>query len=290
MDAKIDYISFTIMVDVRGAGDEHQAWVLAVNALWERHPVFATWCQTADTWQSGGARKHYGFSQWAQHIYASIRFGGQANHILVELPGTACQDLRDQGVLEQVVSEAAGRLTRLDLAVDIPAGCSPGEFVAAGYSGRFQAKASLSSESGSTEYVGSMKSERFARVYMYAPPHPRAGVLRVEHVLRAGYAKSAADIISQSGLLVLASVVGNSFGWSHTLWKPDALTDGKLRASRADRHEPGRVRWLWGVVLPALVKADQDGLLDLADFMARAQLAKAALGRSGKRQIEALIV
>jgi len=268
-DAKIDYVSWTLMHDPRERGDEHNMWLSCVQAIWEAFPTWAEWCSSQGGWSSGGARGHYAYSQFNAQFYAAVRFGGSANHLLIEMPGTACQSLRDAGVLHQVIAEAADRLTRLDVAIDIPGGCSPREFVAAGYNARFKSYAEIVSESGVTEYVGSMKSERYARVYQYNPPHPRSGTLRVEHVLRSEYAKAAAAAYTQSGLLELSAMLGNSFAWSSPWWQPDHLSDGKLRAARSDRHEPGRVRWLHQVVAPAIVKAAREGLLDLAEYCDR---------------------
>lgn len=269
MDAKIDYLSFTVLVDVRGAGDERETARAALAAVTARHPLWMEWAAERSPWQPGGARAHYSMSLVQPRLYAAVRFGGSANHVLIEMPGTACQDARDAGSLALIVLEAGERLTRLDIAVDIPDAPTPAEFVGAGYNARFGAHASIISPEGSTEYVGSMKSERFARVYRYAPPHPRAGLLRVEHVLRSDYAKAAAQAIKAHGVLGLAEMCGKAFGWLHPAWQPDGLTDGKLKAQRSDRHEPGRVRWLHQVCIPALVKADRDGLLDLAEVIER---------------------
>jgi len=268
MDAKIDYLSWTIMVNASdGAGASRQQDI-AIDALWQRHPAAAAWFETLSTWKDGGARGHYGLSLFNERLFIAVRFGGQANHVLVEMPGTACQTARDDGVLDTILTQAADRLTRLDLAVDFPGGCSPAEFVAAGYNERFKSHASIVSEQGTTEYVGSMKSERYARVYRYEPPHPRAGVLRVESVLRSGFAKSAAGVLLSSPLSTLVAMVGNSFGWQSSLWTPGDVTDGRLKATRADRHEPGRVRWLHQVCIPALVKAHDQGLIDLREVCA----------------------
>jgi len=270
MDAKIDYLSFTVMIDMRQQGGAGQGNAALADAIRSVSPTLVDgWAQYVP-WQPGSGRGHYGESLYQSDTYAAIRWGGQANHILIELPGTACQSLRDLELLDIIIGETSDRLTRLDIAVDIPDGCSPGEFVAAGHNDRFKSRATINSESGSTEYIGSMKSERYARVYRYAPPHPRAGVLRIEHVLRSDFAKAAAAVVAQESALVLAARLGNTFGWTHPSWQPTFLTSGKLRARRADRHEPGRVRWLHKVVLPALVKAHKEGLIDLFDFADRA--------------------
>lgn len=269
MDAKIDYASFTIMVDLRAGEGGHVDPGAVGEVLWRYNPVLAAWCDHLGEWNIGGARGHYGMSLFNQETFMTVRFGGSANHILVELPGTACQAARDVKILDRVIETAAGRLTRLDIAVDIPGGCSPGEFVAAGYNDRFKAHASLVSEEGTTEYVGSMKSDRFARVYMYAKPHPRAGILRVEHVLRGDYAKAAAAALPSGTAVMLAEMCGNSFAWLSAAWQPDRTTDGKLRARRIDRHQPGRVRWLYQVCIPALEKAVNEGLIDRDVLIAR---------------------
>lgn len=270
MDAKIDYLSWTVLQDVREAGQGKPLERAAALAIWNHHPIFAEFFGEMLAWETGGARGHYSQSLFQPKTYAAIRFGGSANHILVELPGTACQWLRDKGMLNDVIREAAQRLTRIDVAVDFPSGCSPAEFVGAGYNQRFKAHATIVSPEGTTEYVGSMKSERYARIYQYNPPHPRAGTTRIEHVLRSDYARAAAASLVSTSLVLLVSECGNSFAWKHALWTPDAATDGKLRAQRSDRHEPGRVRWLDGVVFPAMVKAHREGLIDLREWFQRA--------------------
>lgn len=269
MDAKVDYLSFTVMEDFSsGAGRQPTAQEV-MDAVYQVVPAFVEPFAYAHQWEIGGARGHYSTSLFSADTYSSVRWGGTANHILIEMPGTACQAARDEGSLSFIILAAAHRLTRLDIAVDVVNGCSPKDFVMAGYNERFKSYAEIVSESGVTEYVGSMKSERYARVYMYAPPHPRAGTLRIEHVLRSDYAKAAAEFIKSSGTQGLAEAVGRSFGWLSPTWQPEHLTDGKLRASRSDRHQPGRVRWLYQVVLPAIIKAHKEGLIDLDEFLRR---------------------
>jgi hypothetical protein len=274
MDAKIDYLSFTVMVDCRDRAGQAAQLQAAADAIWQRHPPVGEFLEGLQRWQPGGARGHYGASAWQPDTFISVRFGGSANHILVEFPGTACQAARDAGLLDQIVASAAARLTRLDLAVDIPGGCSPSEFVAAGFNERFKGRATITSAEGETEYVGSMKSERFARIYKYAPPHPRSGTLRVEHVLRSDYAKAAASAMVGRTVVDLAALCGNSWGWQSAAWQPEALTDGKLKATRSDRHEPGRLRWLFQVCIPALVKAERDGLLSVDELLERIECIK----------------
>jgi len=278
MDAKVDYLSYTVLHELPATPEREipesgvHRWLEAQKPhMWDLLDRFGGWREV-------GARGHYSQSIMAEN-YARISWGWQCNHVLIELPGTACQDARDAGLLLEAMGEALERATRLDIACDVPEGASPREFVAAGYSDRFGAYAEMVSQSGETEYVGSLKSDRYARVYMYAEPHPRAGVLRIEHVLRRGFAKSAIkELIGADGLAQLVCMLGNSFGWQHRDWTPGDCTDGKLKATRADRHAPGRVRWLYDVVMPALVKADAEGLIQFQDFFERADTLRRSHG------------
>jgi len=263
MDAKVDYLSFSILEDMRGQNGNIPGGSEIRDLLVQRVPLFGTDFIDLTQWEIGSARGHYAYSVFSPDSYAAVRWGGSANHVLVEMPGTACQVARDAGFLVGLVASIAERCTRLDIAVDIPDGGTPTNFVAYGYNERFVSHASIISSEGSTEYVGSMKSERYARIYLYNSPHPRAGILRVEHVLRSSYAKSAAELLATGGLAQLASMCGNTWGWRSPEWTPDTATEGKLRAGRADRHSPGRVRWIHQVVCPALVKAHKEGLIDL---------------------------
>lgn len=267
MDAKVDYLSWTVMQmpDVDQQGRVSLPSVL--NILEQHSPHFFQWAEARPGWQSGSGRGHYGESMMHSLLFAAVRYGGIANHVLIEMPGTACADARDCGELADILLDAAARCTRLDVAVDIPGDVMPLEFVRAGYNERFKSFAVMTSESGDTVYVGSMKSDRYARVYKYAPPHPRAGTMRVEHVFRKEYAKSAVSLLAQSSITELATACGNTWNWQHDAWKPAILTDGKIKSTRADKHEPGRLRWLYGVCLPAIAKAHREGLLDAHEYV-----------------------
>jgi len=263
MDAKIDYLSFSIMEDMRGKNGEAESGTVVHGILREQVPLFGKDFVSQSSWEMGSPRGHYACSVFSPDTFAAVRWGGTANHILVELPGTACALARENGYIVGLIGSVAQRCTRLDVAIDIPDGGTPEHFVSYGYNERFSSHASIVSAEGSTEYVGSMKSERYARVYRYNPPHPRAGILRVEHVLRGSYAKAAAEFVGKNSLAELVSMCGASWGWRSPEWCPETATEGKLSVSRADRHSPSRVRWIHQCVVPALVKAHKEGLIDL---------------------------
>lgn len=269
MDAKVDYLSYTVLHDLPATQEGFIPEVGVLTELMAKKPATWAFLDRIEGWHEASARGHYKQSLMAAN-YTKLSWGGQANHILIELPGTACQAARDLELLPDCLQEAAERATRLDIACDVVEGCKPRDFVAAGYSERFGAYAEIVSPDGETEYVGSMKSDRYARVYMYNEPHPRAGILRIEHVLRRQYAKAAIGVLQETRQLIrLVCQLGNTFGWQSDYWIPECASEGRLKASRADRNEPGRVRWLYEVVMPAMVKADTEGLIELDSFIER---------------------
>jgi len=161
------------------------------------------------------------------------------------------------------------RTTRLDLAVDFPDGVTPADFVAGKKENRFRVTQTNDEDTGLTQYVGSRKSDRFARVYRFNAPHPRAGVLRVEHVLRGRYSKILSTGLITSSIAEQVAILGNTFGWTHESWKPETVTDGKLRAKRHDKDDASTLRWLIKAVAPSLAKSHNSGLIDLPDFIER---------------------
>lgn len=266
MDAKIDYFSFTLPVNLGGAGhsDEVHAFIIQQLDANGFNPLVDLLIEETSIRRSG--RGHYGAGLFFQDLHISLWWGGIANHLLVEIAGVGCQAARDAGCMDQTVFSAQDRCTRIDIAIDLPDAGKPADFVSKRKSSRISAKASMESATGWTEYVGSMKSDRFARVYLYAEPHPRAGVMRVEHVLRSDYAKAACRQLLSDGMATLVTMLGNSFGWEHPRWQPDEMTEGKLKAQRHDTHGAGTLRWLAKAVAPALIKAQKDGLLDAEEW------------------------
>jgi hypothetical protein len=267
MDAKIDYLSFTLPLNLSGAGHDGNAAAEINDRL--RATGFEDFCDflSREMPARRGGRGHYGAGYFWQTAHISIWWGGIANHVLVEIAGVGCQMLRDDASILSTLIAAQTRATRIDVAVDLPDAGKPLDFVSLRKKNRFASKASYESASGWTEYVGSMKASRFARVYLYAEPHPRAGVLRVEHVLRDEYAKATCSLILLQGLKEAVAQLGNTFGWQHPRWQPGITTDGKITAQRHDTHGSGTLRWLLKAVAPALIKAHKDGLIDVQAWM-----------------------
>lgn len=189
-------------------------------------------------------------------------------HVLIEFSGRGCEALRQAGRFDGALAGACSRLTRLDLAVDINPGCDPRAFVKEHNPTRFSANSTFISNTGITCYVGSPKSDRFARVYRYKPPLPRSDTMRAEHVFRRDWARRVGALILAKGLPAAAQYCGQVWGWTHTAWDVQE-SDQLIKVSRelATRH-PNQVLWLLSQVFPAMRRMEKEGIIeDLRAFL-----------------------
>jgi DNA relaxase NicK len=150
--------------------------------------------------------------------------------------------------------------------------CAPDEFCALRDGKRFKSFGEIKSETGHTVYIGSRSSDRYARVYRYTEPHPRAHLLRSEFVLKGEQAKLAARELLAVGVDLYAARLGNSFGWKHKVWLPNEWSVEEAKAWRPDREAGNTVRWLYSQVAPALIKLHREGQLDAQIWFAEAVL------------------
>lgn len=273
MDVKIDYLSFTVGSGIPGLKHKAQDWEREM--LWReivrqvnQDQVYSLLDGPLDPargeWSFG--RGHYTNRIYWEDSHIALWFGG-AGHILLELPGTACQLLRDLGDLGNVVKANAQRITRVDLACDFITRITPLEFVAAGVSPRIKTRSQIVSSTGQTVYLGSPNSDRFARVYQYNDPHPRAGMLRVEFVNRRTSARAVIDQLTTTSLRETGTMLGNSFGLEHWLWTDGKMTEDRLKVTRAMTHGSGTVIWFYRAVVPALQKLQREGILSIEEIV-----------------------
>jgi len=191
-------------------------------------------------------------------------------HCCVEVSGLGCERLIKLGILHVVLDCIQKRVTRIDIATDIETETKPREFVATLAHDRMRASGYQISESGETCYVGSQKSDRYARVYRYNDPHPRSHLLRIEHVFRKEYAKNVAAKAVSSDLRDIAAAAGKAFGWAHPVWKlgDDSVVDIGIVA--AERNAGKTVYWLVNSVAPAFKKLCETGvIIDPEEFITR---------------------
>lgn len=182
-------------------------------------------------------------------------------HCCVEISGRGCEFLIENTLLDIVLQHCRKRVTRIDVACDIETDVRPQAFVNAVSKKRMRASGYQNSESGETCYVGSQKSERYARVYRYAKPHPRSHLLRVEHVFRKGYAKIVCDAIVAAGVDVCARSAGDAFGWSHHCWQPEIGASMDVSVVSEERQMGKTVFWLVDTCAKSFRRLVREGVI-----------------------------
>lgn len=191
-------------------------------------------------------------------------------HCCIEISGQGCERLIERGLLSGVLVKVHQRVSRLDIASDIQTQTTPEEFTAKTSHERMRASGYQKSESGTTCYVGSQKSDRYARVYRYNDPHPRAHLLRIEHVFRRAYAKVVAKACFEDGLDEIAASAGRAFGWAHQDWQPLVRGDIDLGIVNAERNAGKTIYWMVHSVAPAFRRlVEQGGIVDPEEFIRR---------------------
>jgi len=199
-------------------------------------------------------------------LFASISL----NHCCVEISGTGCERLIGLGLMQSVLNAVHERVTRIDIASDIDTETRPKEFVEQVNHERMRASGYQNSDSGETCYVGSQKSDRYARVYRYNSPHPRAHLLRVEHVFRREYAKVVAQQCLSNDVSAVAGAAGMAFGWAHEDWQPTVSDSADISIVSARREDGKTLFWLVNSVAPAFKRlCETGGITDPEEFLKR---------------------
>lgn len=235
----------------------------AIEAAWEKtFPPEILASAFGGAWEKNERSRAPYTDAWTLADAGITLFAGiSLNHCCVEISGSGCERLIQKGLLEKIVGAVANRVTRIDIASDIEAEVSPEQFVSVRSHSRMRSGGKQYSSSGETEYVGSRSSDRFARVYRYKKPHPRAHLLRVEHEFHRDYAKKVAHEILNSSLQAIAASAGQAFGWSHEVWDitPDESVD--LSIVHAERNAGKTVFWLVNSVAPAFKRLCDAGVI-----------------------------
>lgn len=141
-----------------------------------------------------------------------VSFGGNTNYH-ISLSGQACEEIRKTGKMAEILSKYQSFFSRIDVAVDVHTNRMPAEFVA-NFIGdsRFKSKIVFDTPTGQTYYIGSLKSDRYMRVYRYSPPHPRSDYLRVEFINRRHYALLIARLLCESEINNVAQSLIDCYG------------------------------------------------------------------------------
>jgi len=261
MRSHIDWLSFTLpMVYDTDEGDNYARAIHAgFLCLFTRDLVANVF---GGAWTAGKKSRAPYTDTWVDSesgisLYASPNL----THATIEISGQGCERLIAAGAMEQVLSGCAERITRIDIACDIETDTTPMDFVAKRDHERMRSNGMMNSDTGETCYIGSKQSERFARVYRYFPPHPRAHLLRVEHVFRRDHAKKVGAAIVEHGVSAVAQAAGEVFGWAHSVWNVDSTAEVDLSITAPERNAGKTVSWLVRSVAPSVRRLITDGTI-----------------------------
>lgn len=249
----LDWLSLTLPVEK--TEHEQLARDNMLSAIYESDESFAFWLFQQDKRYASPRRPYCIARQWG---YITAFAGININHCLLEVSGQGCEKLRENGLLENVLSIQKARLTRIDVAIDIP-DITPDEIVNEGYSERFRTHSRIASDTGVTHYVGSPKSERYARVYRYNEPHPRSNLCRVEMVHRKRYARILHEEILSNGLMCAGIKALSSYDFQHGAIPTD--TTQALDTVAIIKGDQKTVYWLIAQVAPAFRRLVVDGTI-----------------------------
>lgn len=266
MHTHIDWLTFTLSprwVSNIPEGGFEQAYENALaDAFYDTFGMDCVVQAFAGRWVKREKSRAPYTDAWEIESSGIVVFASPAlNHFCVEISGQGCERLIAVGALNEVLTKAQERVTRIDIATDIETGVKPSEFVKTLTHGRMRASGYQTSETGETNYVGSQKSDRYARVYRYNPPHPRSHLLRIEHVFRRDYAKVVAREVCHSSVEAIANAAGKAFGWGHSIWQPHLASRVDISVHTGDRASGSTVFWLANSAAPAFRRMVKEGII-----------------------------
>jgi len=267
MRSHIDWITFTMTMRYQSSYPETFSTADVYGAAME-----ATWLANFDSdllaaayggiWEKNEHSRAPYVDSWQLRDAGITLFASPTlTHCCVEISGQGCERLIKAGLLDMVLDNVRERITRIDIACDIETEVAPEEFTEKRKHKRMQAGGHQFSKTGKTVYIGSQKSDRYARVYRYNKPHPRAHLLRVEHVFRKAYAKRVAYEITAGGIDAVVSAAGNAFGWMHDVWGSGDGGCADLSIVSEKRATSRTVFWLVNSCAPAFKRLCDDGTI-----------------------------
>lgn len=274
MLTKIDWISLTIKEPALIQEDAETGAIGSRAGQFDlRTTALLNLLSTLPRWQRAPGRKPFKDVFRDKNHNVSVYSGKAFNFTLIEFSGGGCELLRSLSALDQLIVEFQDRITRIDIACDMETKVTPLDFAEAREPGRFKAQSFVDSQHGSTYYVGSKTSDRYARVYRYNEGHPRSHLLRCEFSLRDKEAKSVVSEIVATDVETVARRLGKTFGWLHPVWKEENEDAEKLSAAPREERQGSTVFWLMKQVIPALQRLYEEGHRDdLTEFAKRATL------------------
>jgi hypothetical protein len=266
LHCKLDWFAFTFPITLLGEKDNEFTLSHILFAFHGHSAQRFLGVVTNGLWEWGSAAGFYNNRITCPDTGLSISWKAGNPFAICELSGTACDAVTRFMDVATLAQSARGRATRIDLAVDIETTVSPKEFVARRSAPAFQSTGCMHTPTGDTEYVGSRKGARMARVYRYNSPHPRSHLLRVEGEYKQGAARMICDHLVGSSLREVCLRSHLPFGWSHPIWDTEGAEVSKIPARKYDSDGAETLRWLLGVALPSALKAHREGLFNFKEW------------------------
>jgi len=261
MRTHVDWLTFTIPMIYDDESEEGYARAIQAGLLDMFEADLVAVAFSGAFRKQSRARAPYKDTWMDEECGISIYASPNLTHSTVEISGGGCEKLIELGVISGILDRCHERITRIDVATDIETTTLPSEFVTVLSHERMRASGYQHSVTGETNYVGSKKSDRYARVYRYFEPHPRSHLLRIEHVFRREYAKVVAKSLLDNSLESVAAAAGEAFGWKHVDWKPEEAEHADISIVAPERSGGSTVTWLVRSVAPAIKRLIADGTI-----------------------------
>lgn len=266
MHIKIDWLSFSLPFPPSALFNDEQALIVAGDhTAYFLGSHYDTLFGVGDFSVQNG-RRPFSISYRNEDSSVAVYLNHKLSHFLIELSGKACERIIQGEDGRRFLEVVRGRVTRIDLACDILCETNPLDFADARGEGRFKSHSEIVSDIGTTYYVGSKKSDRYARVYRYSEPHPRAALLRVEHVFRDDQAKETLGFIIDNGVEKTAAQCALMYKWGHPSWDIKPADEKEMYAVRPEREKANTIYWVYDTVKPLLARLAREGAIDLNEY------------------------
>lgn len=261
MRTHIDWLTFTMTPRYSEEAGEYTYTTAIENAFADMFGVMKGAIFEGE-WEIAGSSRAPYKDAWKMNGGEITLFAHpDLTHCCVEISGKGCETIIANGYMRELLEIVRDRVTRIDIASDMETQATPREFTANLSHERMRSNGYQTSETGETCYIGSQKSDRYARVYRYNPPHPRSHLLRAECVFRRDYAKAVCNSCATEGEAAVAQAMGKAFGFNHIDWKPDMDRTVDISITYPERKMGGTVFWLVKQVAPAFKRLVNDGTI-----------------------------
>lgn len=191
-------------------------------------------------------------------------------HVIVG--GSVLRHINAEGMLKYAAYQN-GRITRLDVALDVGTDFDFRAFYDACNAGQLDTKARkcsvIESNSGTTVYIGSRSSESMLRVYNKAAEAGLADPLtRIELEIKGQRANAVAQYLCKHGLTDIPAIIRAFCDWpTNPLWTEIFAGIAKVGMPKAER-QPDREKWIREQVRPALITAMREDSTEVKKLVA----------------------